>query len=235
MWTIAEIKERGRAAFKANFWPSVIAAFLLTLFTSGTVGASSSHAQSTTVETQGLEEAASSLSTNEQALIVGAIIAGSLIIFAIALVLRIFLFNPLSVGCHRFFRKNVEDPTTQLGTIKEGFGDYGRVFITLLIRDIFITLWSLLLLIPGIMKAYSYRMVPYLVTEYPNLSPTEVLKRSSEMMRGNRMQAFLLDLSFIGWLLLGIVTFNLGNIFWTGPYHENANAALFLELDKNYR
>ena len=60
-------------------------------------------------------------------------------------------------------------------------------------------LWSLLLLIPGIVKAYEYRMVPYLLADYPELSTEEAFRISREMMNGEKMNTFILDLSFIGW------------------------------------
>ena len=69
------------------------------------------------------------------------------------------MFNPLKVGCYRFFLKNIDDASTPLGVIKEGFGGYGHVFVTLLLTDLFAALWSLLFIIPGIVAAYSYRLV----------------------------------------------------------------------------
>ena len=143
------------------------------------------------------------------------------------------VFNPLQVGCFRFFYKNIEDPDTKLGIIKEGFGAYGHVFLTLLLRDLFLALWSMLFCIPGIIKMYSYRMVPYIIKDNPELSATEVITRSREMMNGNKGKAFLLDLSFWGWFLLGAVTMGLAFTFWAGPYYESANAALYLELKKS--
>ena len=91
-------------------------------------------------------------------------------------------------------------------------------------------LWSLLLVVPGIVKLYSYRMVPYILAEHPELSANEVITRSRKMMNGNKWQAFKLDLSFIGWILLGTVTLGIVQVFWTSPYMESAQAALYLKL-----
>ena len=91
-------------------------------------------------------------------------------------------------------------------------------------------LWTLLLIVPGIIKAYSYSMVPFILAENPDMPANEVLNRSREMMDGNKMQAFLMDLSFIGWILFGIVTLGLGLIFWTSPYLYSSHAALYLKL-----
>ena len=147
-----------------------------------------------------------------------------------SIVLKVFLFNPLQVGCYRFFRMNAQNPKAGVGLIGEGFGSYGHVFVTLLLRDLLIALWSLLLIIPGIIKSYSYQMVPYIIKDRPDLSSGQVLKLSSQMMQGNKMQAFIMDLSFIGWFLLGTVTFGLAAVFWATPYYECSKAALYLEL-----
>ena len=229
MWSIAELKSRGKQAFRANYWQSVAVSFVMAIFAGGTASAASNRVQSTTSEVT-VEGAGVS---PEQAAFLAAVVLG--VIFTVGIVgsiVHALLANPIEVGGRRFFEKNANDPTTQFNTMFEGFQDYGRVLVTMLIRDVFILLWTLLLIIPGAMKAYSYRLVPYLVKDRPELSPMEVLAESEALMRGNRWQAFVMDLSFLGWLLLGVVTLNLGNIFWTNPYHENANAALYLELCK---
>lgn len=227
MWSIAELKSRGKQAFRANYWQSVAVSFVMAIFAGGTASAASNRVQSTTSEVT-VEGAGVS---PEQAAFLAAVVLG--VIFTVGIVGSIVhapLANPIEVGGRRFFEKNANDPTTQFNTMFEGFQDYGRVLVTMLIRDVFILLWTLLLIIPGAMKAYSYRLVPYLVKDRPELSPMEVLAESEALMRGNRWQAFVMDLSFLGWLLLGVVTLNLGNIFWTNPYMNATDAALYQEL-----
>lgn len=231
MWTIAEMKAVGKGAFKKNYWPSVAAAFILGILTTGTsVAVNNKTNSAATVDITTSGAPADSIPPEQAALIFAGVLSAVIVIFIVSFLLRIFLFNPLEVGCFRFFNKNVENPPAPLAIIGEGFNDYGRVFITMLLRDLFIFLWTLLLIIPGFMKAYSYRLVPYIVKDNPELTPQEVLDLSTRMMAGNRWQAFLLDLSFIGWILLGVVTLNLGNIFWTNPYMQNTSAALYLKL-----
>ncbi len=227
MWSIAELKSRGKQAFRANYWQSVAVSFVMAIFAGGTASAASNRVQSTTSEVT-VEGAGVS---PEQAAFLAAVVLG--VIFTVGIVgsiVHALLANPIEVGGRRFFEKNANDPTTQFNTMFEGFQDYGRVLVTMLIRDVFILLWTLLLIIPGVMKAYSYRLVPYLVKDRPELSPMEVLAESETLMRGNRWQAFVMDLSFLGWLLLGVVTLNLGNIFWTNPYMNATDAALYQEL-----
>lgn len=232
MWTITEMKERGKAAFKANYWPSVLCAFLLMLLAGGAGVSSSSTTQS--AQNQSNIDAAVNGMTAEQKLAVAGIVGGTLlVVFIVCVLLDIFLFNPLKVGCFGFFRENaLTAGRGDLGVIKSGFHGYGRIFLTMLLKDIFLVLWTLLFFIPGIIKAYSYRMVPYIIRDNPELSPTEVITRSREMMNGHKMNTFVYDLSFIGWYILAIVTCGLVAIFWTMPYKYNADAALYLRISQ---
>lgn len=227
MWTRKEIKETGKAAFKANYWKSVIVAFLLSVLAGGVYAGSSS-------QTSDLETTPESLQQSTQSMPLGVIALASsvvIIILLIALVLKIFFFNPLKVGCYAFFRTNVTNPAeTKLDMILSGFSQYKRTFLTLFLSDLYVFLWCLLLIIPGIMRAYSYRLVPYILSDDPELSPKEVLRKSKEMMHGQRWKAFVLDLSFLGWEILGALTLGLVDLFWTKPYEQNADAALYLRL-----
>lgn len=239
MWDIADMKAKGKVAFKRNYWPSVGAGFLLTMLTmcssvssgrSYNGAAGDAATQSVDAEATQLSNSFNALSTGEQAAIVTIVLGVLGVTIVVSLLLKIFVFNPLQVGSYRFFKKNVQEGKAPFGIVMEGFSDYGHVFCTLFLRDLFLILWTLLLIIPGIIKSYSYMLVPYIIKDEPNLSATEVITRSKELMNGNKSRAFLLDLSFLGWAILGLVTLGLGNIFWTTPYYENTKAALYLEL-----
>ncbi len=227
MWTISDVKAKGREAFKANYWKSVLVSFILAMVTG--VAYSSTSAGNNT----GTDASALDLSSGEQLAllgIVGGIIGVGLVV---GILIRIFIKNPLEVGCYNFFKKNVENTPADLSALKEGFSGFGHIFCTLFLRDLFLLLWTCLFLIPGIVKAYSYRMVPFIIKDNPELSATEVITRSREMMNGNKWKAFLLDLSFIGWILLSIITLGIASFFWVGPYIQSTEAALYLELKNN--
>jgi uncharacterized membrane protein len=117
-----------------------------------------------------------------------------------------------------------------LGILASGFQRYGEIFLTMLLRDLFLVLWTCLFIIPGIIKSYSYRMVPYIIRDNPELSSTEAITRSRELMDGHKLNTFVYDLSFIGWYILGICTCGLVLIFWTNPYKYNSDATLYLRL-----
>ncbi len=228
MWTISELKDQGKAAFRANYWKSVLCALLLSLFVGGTAINLRSD------QTQNIESISNSYQqlTPSQQIAIGAILAGALsVVFIISILLKIFLYNPIQVGCYGFFRENVATSGQgDLNALKSGFTNYGHTFITLFLKDLFLALWSMLFIIPGIIKSYSYMMVPYILRDHPDLTATETITMSREMMDGHKWRAFLLDLSFIGWILLSILTLGILNVFWTGPYKENTRAALYLEL-----
>ena len=221
MWSISEMKARGKAAFKNNYWRCVLVAFILSLLTAGS-SASGSGNSAKNSEQLPLD--------NEEVLAILAVIAGIIVIFTIVWsILRIFVLNPLEVGCHSFLKKNLDSPV-ELDCLKDGFADYKKSVVTLLLRDIFLALWFCLLIIPGIIKSYSYMMVPYIVMDDPELSAKEVITKSRQMMNGNKWRTFCLDLSFIGWILLSIITCGLVGIFYTEPYRRSTRAALYLEL-----
>jgi uncharacterized membrane protein len=106
-----------------------------------------------------------------------------------------------------------------------------RNFIQLLLMTVFIVLWSLLLLIPGIVKAYSYAMVPYLLAD-PTVDMEDAITRSRQLMDGKKMDLFVLHLSFIGWAILGLITLNILNVFYTIPYLQLSTAGFYQELTK---
>lgn len=141
-----------------------------------------------------------------------------------------FLYNPFRVGVNRFMLKSVDDK----GEIKEmayAFDhSYLNVVKTMFHVDLRVFLWALLFVIPGIYKKYQYRMVSYILAEHPDMDYKEVLQMSTDMMNGEKWHAFVLDLSFILWHMLGMITCGLAEIFYVTPYTELTDAALYRKL-----
>ena len=115
-----------------------------------------------------------------------------------------------------------------LGVLFAGFQEYSRILSTKLLQAVYTFLWSLLLLIPGIIKYYSYGMTDYILKDEPELCNNAAIERSMAMMEGNKMKLFL-DLSFIGWAILCLFTFGLG-FFVLQPYMQVARAAFYEDL-----
>ena len=97
-------------------------------------------------------------------------------------------------------------------------------------KNLFTALWSLLFIIPGIIKSYEYRMVPYLLAENPDMDMHEAFERSKNMMMGNKFDTFVLDISFIGWRFLSALTANILDIFYVNPYVFLTDAELYVKL-----
>lgn len=151
-------------------------------------------------------------------------------VLAAILVADIFLINPLDVGGKRFMRKSIED-VAQVKEIAFAYDhSYKNVVKVMFFRDLHILLWALLFFIPGIVKKYQYLMVPYILSEYPDMAYQEALDRSRDMMEGNKWKAFVLGLSFILWDLLGALTLGMVTVFYVCPYRNLTFAALYDEL-----
>ncbi|MDE6162407.1 MAG: DUF975 family protein [Bacteroides sp.] len=115
------------------------------------------------------------------------------------------------------------------GVLFEGFQDYSRIFVTKFLQQVYTALWALLLVIPGIIKYYSYAMTDYILKEEPEMKNNAAIEKSMAMMENNKMKLFMLDLSFIGWAILCCITFGIG-FFFLIPYMQSARAAFYEDL-----
>lgn len=157
-----------------------------------------------------------------------------LIIMAAAVAIGIFVCNPIEVGGCSFFLDNASDPEEQPGPGRLFFafqsGGYMNIVLTLFLRNLYTVLWTFLFIVPGIIKSYEYRMIPYILAENPDMDRKEAFQLSKDMMQGEKWNAFVLDLSFIGWQILSGITLGIVGIFWTNPYVYATNAELYLTL-----
>ena len=151
----------------------------------------------------------------------------SFIVFLIRFAIDVFFVNPVEVGTRRFFRRNLEEPAN-ISNVAYGYdSNYKNVVKVMFFRDLYTYLWSLLFLVPGIIKSYEYRMIPYLLSENPEMTKEEAFAESKRLMMGQKWNTFVLDLSFIGWHILGGLTFGILEIFYVTPYQMATNAALY--------
>ena len=144
-------------------------------------------------------------------------------------VLLSLLALPLSWGLTVSLLRNHREESVDLENLFDGFrgGRYTRVFCALFLVNLFTFLWTLLLIIPGIIKAFSYALTPYIIMDEPELTARQAITRSCEIMEGRRWKLFCLYLSFIGWGILCLLTFGIG-FLWLVPY-MNASVAAFYE------
>ena len=154
----------------------------------------------------------------------------ALISFIVIIALRIFIGYCLEVGGRKYFVQSAQYKNNKKCF---GFGfdgqNYSGIVQTMLLTKVFIFLWTLLLIIPGIIKYYAYKMVPYILADNPNIGVLKAISLSNEMTRGHKFDMFVLDLSFIGWYLLGTIALGIG-VFFVMPYENATNAELYLVL-----
>lgn len=155
------------------------------------------------------------------------VIIVSLIATAIGLTVKAFLINPIVLGAKTLFLRSYDRPSDLKDLICGFKNNYIKNVGTLILKDIFTILWTLLFIVPGIIKAYEYRMIPYLISENPDMSYKEAFTRSKDMMMGNKWEAFVLDLSFLGWFLLNMLTCGILGIFYVNPYYFATDANLY--------
>ena len=149
----------------------------------------------------------------------------------VGIILSIFVASPLSVGytnAQKLLYLNADNKVTS-NMFNIVLSNYVHIFLTYLLMTVKIILWSLLLIVPGIIKSFSYAMTPYIMVDHPELSCTEAIKESEKLMNGHKFDLFYLYISFIGWFILAIVTCGIG-LFWLMPYVETAQAAFYQDL-----
>ncbi|MGN0108130.1 MAG: DUF975 family protein [Hominilimicola sp.] len=158
----------------------------------------------------------------------GIIIAiGTLISFLFAVLFK----RVLLVGFYRYLLENRVYKKTKLmrilfpWSVKQGL----RVAWIMFVRRVYILLWGFTI-VGGIIKSYSYRLVPVIIAENPDMSANEAITLSRQMMNGNKWKVFLLDLSFIGWFILNICTFHILDIFFLNPYKNLTDIELYMNL-----
>jgi uncharacterized membrane protein len=237
MWNRADLKMKGKAAFTANYWYCVLVALILSIvnsimqFNSSTTSirnSFSSMTQSAGQNYSNYSDAFNSILKQYQA---SGFTMAALSLSSLAILATIFLINVLFVGGCRFFVDNRVGQGT-LEKLGIGFKDgaYGNVVLTMFLKDLFTVLWTLLFIIPGIIKSYEYRMIPYILAENPKMTHKEAFAISKKMMMGNKLDTFVLDLSFLGWVILSGLTCGILGIFFVNPYYEATIAELYSAL-----
>ena len=211
-----QIKANARAALSANYWPCVgilLLGGLLSGFVAivGSVPTYVSMFNSIAAGTYpyGMETTSPAFSLVSVA---GAFVA-------------MFFEVGMSIFAYHVYRGDAPE----VGDLFAGFkdGNFGRVLGGMFLVSLYTVLWSLLLIIPGIIKAYQYSMMPYLLVDRPDLSIRECFKMSKEMTDGHKWHLFVLDLSFIGWALLAALSVGILDIFYVTPYMTLASAGAY--------
>lgn len=150
--------------------------------------------------------------------------------FPVALIVT----GPLYLGFSIFFLKLIRGTPVKIELLFEGFRNFGTAFGTYLIVTLFVILWSLLLIVPGIIAAISYSMTFYIIADDPSIGVFDAVKKSKSMTYGHKKRLFNLYLSFLGWILLGILTLGIG-FLWIVPYIKTSEAFFYEDLKQIFK
>ena len=259
MWDRKELKAKGKAAYNANKIACIIAALILmiaggvgSVSTSSTTVSTRHYLNNNDQVTESYDDSvdendAVTIEVNGEDLDAGeiqhdllpmavfstAILFLILIAATVGLMVLALVLNPLHVGARKFFIQNASDPETKVDGMNVGFvfgKDYRDIVFAMLGTQLINLLWTLLLIVPGIYKAYCWRLVPFIIADEPGISGKEARARYAGMMNGSKWASFVLDLSFIGWKLVGALTFGILNLVFTNPYEAATEAELYLAL-----
>lgn len=232
MWRCSDLKNDAKGRLKGNYWN----AFLVTLVAALTYGGGASFGGSSagnssndnlsSLDKDSIRKFLSQFTQQQIMVFITTFLAFFIIIILASYLIRIFVGYPFEVGKVRFFIVNTK---YRANAREMGWGfkhQYMHLVGVLFIRDLKIFLWSLLFVIPGIVKSYEYRMVPYIISENPNITTQRAFEISREMTMGEKANLFVLDLSFIGWKLLGVLACCIGSYFVL-PYIEATFAEFY--------
>ena len=218
MWNRSELKETAKSKLKGFYWQAFLISLILVITGGSHNKLELSSGSSTGTTANGGEE------------FVLGIVFIAVLGLLIFITLRIFIGYILEVGGRKYYIE-LSRGDSKISYLLRYFNKqcYKNIITTLFLRGLYIFLWTLLLIIPGIIKMYEYRFVPYIIAENPNLEHNRVLNLSREMTAGQKMDIFILDLSFLGWFFLGALFFGIGVLF-VQPYYDAVNAELYQKL-----
>jgi len=152
--------------------------------------------------------------------------------YALGVLVGVFIYYPIQVGQCTFFIRAPSGDRRFSYLFSSFKGDrYLPTVKTMFVVNLYIFLWSLLLIVPGIIKSYQYRMAPYIISETPTISPGDAMALSRKMSDGKKKDMLVLDLSFFGWYLLGTLACGIGT-FFIHPYYEATWAQFYLVLKR---
>lgn len=248
MWTRDELKLRAKAVLKVSYWKAFLVSLLLFFFCGGASGSESAGKAGANITSNdgvsmdfdsfssGFSDIPELYSNNLigfNTITVAGIATVTLVMLFLGIAFAIFVSGPLEVGCHRYFTSACcyQFNPSEVGMAFKS-GSYLSVVWAVFYRNLFTFLWSLLFVIPGIVKSLAYSMIPYILADNPNIGAKRALQLSQDMTRGHKWDIFVLRLSFLGWYLLGTLACGVGT-FFVHPYANSTYAELYMVLRHN--
>ena len=217
--TLRDIRANARESLKGNWLVAIIASFI-----AGTFGVSGSGVSSSGTEEIDFD-ALGQLSTTE--ILTTLAVFGGFILFG--LIVSVLISALISVGYAQFNIDLIDGVKPRIVTMFSKGKQVGTAIVANILVFLRVLVGIILFIIPGIIAAYQYAMVNYIIAENPGIKAREALQMSKEMMRGNKFRFFLLGLSFIGWSIVVVLTFGIAAI-WVGPYMQASFAAFYKDI-----
>ena len=213
----SQLRLKARESLKGNYWTAVGVAFVAAIFGAlMTTGGSFS----INIEKRATELIGDLPTILKTYLMIAAGGAGALSL------VNLILGGVIQIGYAQYLLKQQDREINSVKDLFSQFDRFGQGFLQLFLRNLYIFLWGLLFLIPGLVKSFAYAMTPFLMAEDPTLTANEAIKLSQEKMRGHKGELFWLGLTFFGWSLLAVLTGGVGYIF-LNPYVNAAYAAFY--------
>ena len=172
----------------------------------------------------------STISITSLTYILGAVMAIAAVLIVVGLI-QYAIGSFISLGLIQYNLDLIDGKDVEFGRIFSKSSMFGKAFWLRLRMGIFVFLWSLLLIIPGIIKSYAYSMSGFILTENPEMTAKEAMQVSEKMMVGNKWRLFCLQISFIGWDILCALSLGIG-LLWLNPYKNAAIAGFYDEISR---
>ena len=221
-----DLKQAGKNLFQKNYWHSVLVAFLIIL--GETSGISFSSGSSDTSSLEGFDFSAAEEFIFSTPAIYQALSATAIILT----ILSILIFSSLRCGGIRYFLKSRKNQPVDLGEVIQNFKDktFLNIAKTIFFKNLFITLWMLLFIVPGIIKIFEYWAIDYILAVRPDIDRKEAHRLSKILMDGNKWDCFVLGYSFLGWQILSLFTLGILGVLYVNPYEQATFVEYFADL-----
>ena len=224
-----ELKSIAKNYLKKRYWIAVVASLIVAVFNGEYLGGGFATHQTTSPNRWQTIQSFYEQNQHMFILLIIALAFIGLVLFAIAIAYNLFIVNPLLVGKKRFYLEN-RGESPEIGRIFSLFGQhYLNVVYVMFRKNLSIFLWSLLLIVPGIIKAIEYSFISYQLAQDPSISYVKAKSISRALTSGQKWNIVALILSFIGWIVLCVLSAGLGFIF-LNPYMEQTYAELYVYL-----
>lgn len=151
----------------------------------------------------------------------------------VGMVLNLAVSAPFTLGIAAVYMQTAKDGTAEIGTLFSGFSRIVDAVVVIFLINLFTGLWMLLFIVPGIIKSIGWSQTYYIMAEHPEIKPKDAMDISAEIMGGHKGEYFVLQLSFILWYLLGIVTCGIGMLYVV-PYVMSTQVQFYVEVSKDY-